>query len=231
MITLLLIGGIAIGGSMLFGFNLIPSFELLGFRFNWITALIILVFFGILIWGAIKSWKIFLVLCMVGVLAMTSLAIMSFLDYRDMRARTSGYRGELTHRIPFEDMDIHNFDIPQNSLNFMPAGQNDTNGNPIYFVVMQFPRFSFDEFTPKWMLINQRPVYNMIIEPREIHAVHVLLFSDGLESTTQVNLFFMMTFYQTHTRLQIHFGNRGDCHNLLIRYFMLNGLNIRLIEV
>jgi len=233
MITLLVIGGIAVGCSMLFGFNLIPNFSLLGIQINWITALAILVFIGLLIWGATKSWKIFLALALIGVLTMTYFATMSFLEYRDMKARTSNTRGEITQRIPFEDMDIHNFDVDANSLVFMPAGQNDNQGNPIFFTVMNFPRFDFNDEKKQWMLINNRPVFDMVTLQRELQAVHCLLFSDGLSGSTahQVNLFFMMTFYQTHTRLQIHFGNRGDCHNLLIQYFLLNGLNIRLIEV
>ena len=229
--TLLIIGGVAIGGSLLFGFNIVPNFDFLGIQFNWITALIIIAFFGVLIWGAIKSWKIFLVLCVIGVLAMSYLAIGSFLEYRDMKARQSNVRGEIQQRIPFEDMDIHNFDVDSNSLVFMPAGQNDSQGHPIFFTVIQFPRFDFNDATKQWMLVNNRPVYAMYTGQREIEAVHVLLFSDGLGATTQVNLWFMITFYQTHTRLQIHFGNRGDCHNLLIHYFALNGLNIRLIGV
>ena len=84
--TLLIIAGVAVGGSMLFGFNILPNFDLLGIQFNWMTALVILVFIGLLIWGAMKSWKIFLVLCVVGVLVMTSLATMSYLEYRDMKA-------------------------------------------------------------------------------------------------------------------------------------------------
>ena len=231
--TLLIIGGIAIGGSMLFGFNIIPNFDFLGLQFNWVTALIIILFFGVLIWGAIKSWKIFLVLCIVGVLIMTSLATMSYLEYRDMKARTSDTRGEIQQRIPFEDMDIHNFDIDTSELVFMPAGQNDSRGNPIYFVQMQFPRFEVDDTRNQWMLINNQPVYDMYSADREIEAVHILLFSDGLNNptVTQVNLFFLITFYQTHTRLQIHFGESGDCNNLLMHYFSLHGLNIRIIEV
>jgi hypothetical protein len=216
--TLLIIGGIAIGGSMLFGFNIIPNFDLFGIQFNWMTALIIIAFFGVLIWGAMKSWKIFLAL---------------YLEYRDMKARTSNTRGEIKHRIPFEDMDIHNFDVDTSMLVFMPAGQNDSRGNPIYFVQIQFPRFDFDDMKSQWMLINNQPVYDMYIEQRELESVHCLLFSDGLKepNITQVNLFFLMTFYQTHTRLQISFSETGGCNDLLMYYFMLNGLNIRLIEV
>jgi hypothetical protein len=233
MMTLLIIGGIALGGSMLFGFNILPNFDLLGIQFNWMTGLLIILFFGVLIWGAIKSWKIFLALSIVGVLAMTYLAIGSFLDYRDMKARTSDTRGEITHRIPFEDMDIHNFDVDTSELVFMPAGQNDFWGNPIYFVTMQFPRFEIDNRKNQWMLINNQPVYDMYNADREIEAIHVLLFSDGLNNptVTQVNLFFLLTFYQTHTRLQIHFGDSGDNNNLLMHYFSLHGLNIRIIEV
>jgi hypothetical protein len=229
--TLLIIGGVAIGGSMLFGFNIVPNFDFLGIQFNWITALIIIAFFGVLIWGAIKSWKIFLVLCVVGVLAMSYLAIGSLLDYREMKARQSNVRGELQQRIPFEDMCIHNFDVDINALHFMPAGQNDSLGNPIMFVVLNLPRFDLNDDKPLWMLVNNRPVFDMYTGQRELEAVHILLFSDGLGATSQVNLWFMMTFYQTHTRLQIHFGNRGDCHNLLLHYFALHGLNIRLIEM
>jgi len=233
MMTLLIIGGIALGGSMLFGFKLIPNFDFLGFQFNWITALIILAFFGLLIWGATKSWKIFLALSVIGVLVMTSLATISYLEYRDMKARTSNTRGEITQRIPFEDMDIYNFDVAASALVFMPAGVNDNRGNPIYFVQMQFPRFDFDDTRKQWMLINNRPVYDMFVAQREVEAVHCLLFSDGLSNptVTQVNLFFMLTFYQTHTRLQISFSETGDCLNLLSYYFLLNGLNIRLIGV
>jgi len=231
--TLLIIGGVAIGGSMLFGFNIIPNFDLFGIQFNWVTALVIIAFFGVLIWGAMKSWKIFLALAVIGVLAMTSLATMSYLEYRDMRARTSDTRGEIKHRIPFEDMDIHNFDVDISALVFMPAGVNDTQGNPIFFVQMQFPRFEVDDTKSQWMLINNQPVYDMYTAQREIEAVHCLLFSDGLKEPkiTQVNLFFLITFYQTHTRLQIHFGETGGCNDLLMYYFMLNGLNIRIIEV
>jgi hypothetical protein len=233
MITkLLLIGGIALGGSMLFGFNVIPSFDFLGIQFNWVTALIIIAFIGVLIWGAIHSWKIFLALSVIGVLAMSYLAIGSFLDYRDMKARQSNTRGELTQRIPFENMDIHNFDVDINALVFMPANQNDSLGNPIMFVVMNFPRFDFvDENTPHWMLINNRPVHSMERANRETIGIHVLLFSDSLDAVTQVTLVFWMTFYQTHTTLQIELINTGESLNLLMRYFMLNGLNIRLIEV
>ena len=233
MTTLLIIAGVAIGGSMLFGFNIIPSFDLLGIQFNWVTALVILAFIGLLIWGAIKSWKVFLILCVVGVLVMTSLATMSYLEYRDMKARTSDTRGEITQRIPFEDMDIHNFDVDTSQLVFMPAGVNDSRGNPIYFVQMQFPRFEVDDTKSQWMLINNRPVYDMYNADREIEAVHILLFSDGLKepTVTQVNVFFLLTFYQTHTRLQISFSETGDCVNLLSYYFLLNGLNIRIIEV
>jgi hypothetical protein len=233
MMTLLIIAGIAVGGSALFGFNIIPDFDFLGIQFNWITALIIILFFGVLIWGAIKSSKIFLVLCVIGVLAMSSIATMSYLEYRDMKERTSATRGDIEQRIPFEDMDIHNFDVDTSSLVFMPAGVNDSQGKPIYFVQVQFPRFDFDDTKKEWMLINNRPVYDMYNADREIEAVHVLLFSDGLNnpSVTQVNLFFLLTFYQTHTRLQISFSETGDCLNLLSYYFMLNGLNIRIIEV
>jgi len=231
--TLLIIGGIALGGSMLFGFNIIPNFDFLGIQFNWVTALIIILFFGVLIWGATKSWKIFLALSIIGVLAMTYLAIGSFLDYRDMKARQSGVRGDIQQRIPFEDMDIHNFDVDTSALVFMPAGVNDPRGNPIYFVTMQFQRFDVDDTKDQWMLINNRPVYDMYNADREIEAVHILLFSDGVSNptVTQVNLFFMLTFYQTHTRLQISFSETGDCNNLLMHYFLLHGLNIRIIEV
>jgi len=230
--TLLIIAGVAVGGSMLFGFNIIPSFDFLGIQFNWVTALVILAFFGLLIWGAIKNWKMFLVLCVVGVLVMTSLATMSYLEYRDMKSRTSDTRGELKQRIPFEDMDIYNFDVDISALVFMPAGVKESKGYPIYFVQIQFPRFDFDDTKSQWMLINNQPVYDMYIAQRELEAVHCLLFSDGLKepTITQVNLFFMLTFYQTHTRLQISFSETGDCLNLLSYYFMLNGLNIRIIE-
>jgi len=234
MITLLLIGGIAVGGSMLFGFNLIPDFDLLGIQMNWITALIIIVFFGVLIWGAIKSWKIFLALCLIGVLAMTALATVSFMEYRDMRARQSQVRGELTQRIPFEDMDIYNFDIPTNELHFMFSGHNAGNNpaRPIYFVRFNFPRFDFNDNQAHWMLINNRPVIDMERAPRETIGVHILLFSDGVSDVShQVMLVFWLTFYQTHTTLQIELINTQGSLNLLMRYFMLNGLNLRLIEV
>ena len=231
--TLLIIGGVAIGGSMLFGFNIIPSFDLLGIQFNWVTALVILAFVGLLIWGAIKSWKIFLLLALVGVIAMSYIATLSFLEYRDMRARTSGYRGELTQRIPFEDMDIHNFDVPINQLHFMFSGHNVANNpaRPIYFVRMNFPRFDFSDTQNHWMLINNRPVLDMERATRETIGIHVLLFSDSVDEITQVNLVFWLTFYQTHTTLQIELINTDGALNLLMRYFMLNGLNIRLIEV
>ena len=164
---------------------------------------------------------------------MTYFATISFLEYRDMKARTSDTRGELKQRIPFEDMDIHNFDVDTSSLVFMPAGVNDNRGNPIFFVQMQFPRFDFDDTKSQWMLINNQPVYDMYTAQRELEAVHILIFSDGLKeaNVTQVNVFYMLTFFQTHTRLQISFSETGDCLNLLSYYFMLNGLNIRLIEV
>jgi hypothetical protein len=56
MFTLLLIGGLAIGGSMLFGFNIFPDFDFLGIRFNWVTALVIIGFIGLLIWGVGRSF-------------------------------------------------------------------------------------------------------------------------------------------------------------------------------
>jgi len=231
--TLLLIGGIAVGGSMLFGFNLVPNFDLLGIQFNWITALVILAFVGLLIWGAIKSWKMFLALAVIGVLTMTYLAIGSFLDYQDMRARSSNVRGELTHRIPFEDMDIYNFDVPINELHFMFSGHNAGNdpARPIYFVRFNFPRFDFSDNQAHWMLINNRPVLDMERAPRETIGIHALLFSNSVDTVTQATLVFWLTFYQTHTTLQIELINTQGSLNLLMRYFMLNGLNIRLIEM
>jgi hypothetical protein len=130
-------------------------------------------------------------------------------------------------------MDIHNFDVPTSELHFMFSGHNVGNdpSRPIYFVRMNFPRFEYNDNQAHWMLINNRPVHSMDNAHRETIGIHFLLFSDGLGEQTQVTLVFWITFYQTHTTLQIELINTGDSLNLMMRYFMLNGLNIRLIEV